>query len=490
MSNDIPAGVRKLATGIAGLDSLLGGGLPDGRMTLVMGDAGAGKSVLCMQLLKQAAERQQPGLIVGFEETAREMVENLASFNWDLAPHVGSTLHLMEAEVGDEYFQADDFEISGLLAAVEAKVSQTGARWVVFDGIDALLRALGDRSTALRELLRLRRWVSGLEVAAIVTAKERESAGEETEEFGLMPFMADCVVRLRHTVREQVFVRKLRVLKYRGGPGTGAEAPFVIDDDGISVAYRESRRLDHEVFTERVSTGIDRLDTLVGGGYIRGSSILVSGAPGTAKTTLGGALASAACKRGEPVLLISFDESGVQIIRNMRSVGIELEPHVASGHLHLDGFRASAVSAEDHLLEIQRLIRNFRPRFLVMDPVSALAKAGGRQMAADVTERLLDLAKSLGITVLMTSLLEDLEPEHEGTDSHVSTIADTWIALSYNVRGGERNRALTVVKARGTEHSNQVRELRLGAAGPTLVDVYTAGGDVAHGNRPDPAGGP
>lgn len=481
MKHETEKGVRKLPTGIEGLDRLLHGGLPDARMSLIVGNAGAGKSVLSFQILLHAAEQGMPGLVVGFEETAREIRQNLAAFDWDLEAQLDNKLHLMEAPVIDEVFDAEGFDIGGLLASVEARVEQVGARWVVFDGLDALLRTLGGRAAGLRELLRLRRWISRLQVATMITAKEDDPESDYAREFGFLPFMADCVVHLRNVRSENVFVRTLRVTKHRGGPCAGSEVSFVIDGRGFSVAQTDHRRPEQDVSTERVSTGIARLDNLIGGGYLRGSSILVSGSPGTAKTTLAGALAESSCKRGEKTIFISFDEAGAQIVRNMQSVGIDLQPHINAGQLHLQGLRASNVSAEEHLLEIQRLILREKPGVLVVDPISALAKAGGHRLATDVTERMLDFAKARGMTVLMTTLLEDLEPEHEGTDSQVSTIADIWIALTYNVRAGERNRALTVIKARGTQHSNQVRELVLSADGPTLTDVYTAGGEVLMG---------
>lgn len=482
MSHSTHSCIHKLPTGIEGLDRLLRGGLPDRRLTMLMGGPGTGKSVLAMQTLLGSARHDRAGVVVAFEESPQELLENFNSFDWELEPYLGRNLHMMEAPVGDDFFAAGDFDITGLLSAVAYKVALTHARWVLFDGLDALLHALGSRQAALRELLRLRSWIAEHRVATIVTAKvDGSGGGQYNPEFGFMPYVADCVVRLTHAMSENVFVRTVRVMKYRSGPSAAAEVPFVIDRQGIRVAYNENRRLEHEASEVRVSSGIARLDTLIGGGYLRGSSILVSGAPGTAKTTLAATLANAACARGMKVLFVSFDESGGQITRNMRSVGIDLEPHLNSGLLRLEGFRASGVSAEDHLLEIEVLMQAHDPEVLLVDPVSALTKAGGNRLSAEVTERMLDRTKSRGITVLMTTLLDDSLLEHEGTASHVSTIADTWISLSYNVWAGERNRALTIIKARGTEHSNQVRELRLSSKGPTLTDVYTAGGAVLMG---------
>lgn len=472
----------KRPTGIAGLDQLLHGGLPDGRLTLVRGTAGAGKSVLARQMLVAAAARGEPGLIVGFEESERELFDDLHTFDWTLDAATEARIHLMEAAVGDDFFSAGDFDLSGLLAAVEASVAETGACWVVFDGVDALLQALNSRASSLRELLRLRRWVSRMDLVVMVTAKVDEPTHEYARYFSFMPFAADCVLELRHSLTENVFVRNLRVIKYRGSDIADNEVPFIIDSRGIDVAYSGSKRLEHDVSTERVSSGVASLDHVLGGGYLKGSSILISGAPGTSKTTLAGAFVAAACARGERAVFISFDESGVQIVRNMLSVGIDLEPHVKSKALCLQGYRASGISAEGHLIEIVRQITTTKPQVLVIDPISALAKGGGNRLAADVTERLLDRAKSEGITVLMTSLIEEGPPDWENTRSHVSTIADTWIALSYNMRGGERNRGLTVIKSRGSSHSKEMRELILQSEGPILAEPYTAGGEVLMGS--------
>lgn len=472
---------RRVPTGIPGFDRLTGGGLPAGRITLVTGGPGAGKTVFGLQILSTAAAAGETGVLVTFEESAAEIVENHAGFSWDIAGHAGQRLHIMEGSVDDAFAGDGGFDIAGLLASVDEKVRRTGARWALFDGLDALLGALGDEARALQEVYRLRRWVTGSGVTCLITGKADAHLEDYLRRFSFMPFAVDCLVSLHGEIREQTFMRHLRVVKYRGGPASGGEVPFVISTEGIVLAVRESARLEHEVSTERVGTGIPRLDALLGGGYIRGSSILISGAPGTAKTTLAASLAERACRDGEPVLFVSFDEAGGQITRNMRSVGIDLEPHLASGQLRLAGFRAGGASAEEHFLAIQGLLQERRPCHLVVDPISALIKAGGREVAADVAERLLDSAKARGVTLLMTTLMDDVSTEEEGTLSHVSTIADAWIDLSYNIHGGERNRALTVIKARGTAHSNQVRELILGADGVTLTDVYTAGGDVLMG---------
>lgn len=482
MTQEIRNRLERAATGIDGLDSLVGGGLPVGRITLLSGGPGVGKTVFGLQTLCTAAAAGHPGILVTFEETHREVVENHLGFDWGIDDLDGSDrLSIFEAHVGDDFVQAGHFDISGLLASITARIHETGARWVMFDGLDALLGALEDQPAALRELYRLKRWVTEARVTCLLTAKEQLAGDNQDMSLGFAPFVADCVISLSHERQSGIFIRRLRVVKYRGGPASDAPVPFVIDNSGIMAAQRQSARLEHEVYTERVGSGIARLDTLLGGGYIRGSSVLVSGAPGTAKTTLSASLAHNACRSGEAVLFVSFDEAAGQIVRNMRSVGMDLAPFLESELLHVYGYRASGISAESHYIEIKELLDLHRPKYLIVDPISALAKAGGRELAGDIAERLLDVAKARGITVMMTTLMEDMAGTDEETQSHVSTIADTWINLSYNVIRGERNRALTIVKARGTPHSNQVRELRLEREGIVLVDVYTAGGDVLMG---------
>lgn len=481
MASNGERGTTRLPTHVDGLDNLLDGGLPDRRLTLLYGGTGVGKTVLALEIVVNNAMAGLPGVVVGFEESPEELIDNHASFNWQLADKVGDTIHLLGARVEDEFRDVGRFEISGLLASIEAKIRQTGARWVVIDGLDALLGTLGDRVVAMRELFRLKRWLTGCGVAVIITAKLDQPDNTGATHFRDMPYVADCVVTLRNTVHERTFRRTLRVVKIRGGQSSSAEVPFVITPSGVILARRENRRMDYQAITERLTTGVGRLDTLLDGGYVRGSSILISGAPGTAKTTLAATFAEAMAKRDERVLFISFDEAGPQIAANLQSVGIDLETQCAKGRLEIMGLMAGATSAEAHYIDIRRTIQRFDPQHIVIDPISALAKAGGNQLAADVTERLLDFSKSHGVTFVLTSLLMVKDRLSEATESHVSTIADLWINLTFNIAEGERNRALTVVKGRGIAHSNQVRELLLTRNGPDLADVYIASGTVLMG---------
>jgi circadian clock protein KaiC len=328
-------------------------------------------------------------------------------------------------------------------------------------------------------MYRLQEWLRSTGLTAVITAKASDT-DRSAERYGFMQFMVDAVVSLHHRMHERVSLRGVHVMKYRGSGFAEGEFPMVIAPSGIEVATFGSAELDYEVSTERVSTGVPRLDTMLDGGYYRGSGALISGAPGVAKTTLAGAFAAAACARGERVLYVSFDEASNQIIRNLRSVSIDLGPYVESGLLEMYSTRTETRSSEDHLINLKQRISHFKPQSLVVDPLSALGKSGGHIAAVHASLRLLDYARCLGITTVCTSLVAD-EAAAETTTTQISTIADTWIHLAYLVHGGERNRTLTIVKSRGMRHSNQVRELLLSNDGITLADVFTAGGMVLVG---------
>jgi circadian clock protein KaiC len=298
-----------------------------------------------------------------------------------------------------------------------------------------------------------------------------------------MQFMVDCAVTLNHSVVLGVSQRDLRVLKFRGSAFDENESPFLIGSTGIEVAVaRTLGRKDTEVTNERVSSGVKRLDTMLGGGYYRGASVLITGFPGTAKTTLSGAFAEAACLRGEKTMFVSFDSDGTEVIRNLSSVGIELDRFAKSGLLHMVSARTITGSAETYLVRIKSAAQQHGARCLVIDPVSTLSKSGNEQTAHNVAERLIDWSKAEGITLVCTSLLDEMASQQEGgSPLQISTLADTWIHLNYLVQAGERNRGMSIIKSRGTAHSNQVRELVLSDKGVTLADIYTAGGEVLMG---------
>lgn len=476
-----PQPLAKRATGIEGFDELSGGGLPRNRTTLVMGGPGSGKTVFSLQILVNAArQRAESGIFVAFEERGREVMANAATFDWGLPALAENQIYILDAHLSPTVVQSGEFDLSGILAILKAKQEAMNARWIVFDGIDVLLTLLRDPIVEMREIYRIRDWLADNELTAIVTAK-MDSQTFKVVNYGFMQFMMDCVIRFDRRLEYGVPAHRLQITKYRGSDFASGEFPLSFGRSGIEVAAPEPPEIVHEASTERVSAGFERLDAMLGGGLFRGSSTLITGAPGTSKTTLIGKFVEVACQRGERTLFVSFDEGADQITRNLSSVGIDLNAHVQSGLLRMYSGRTEARSAEEHLIKLRALIRDHQPRCMVIDPLSAMAKAGGIGAARAVANRLIHMMKDGKITVVISALIEGNDPQAEATDLQISTIADTWIHLSYVVRGGERNRALTIVKSRGTWHSNQVRELVLSETGPMLTDVYSAGGEVLMG---------
>jgi circadian clock protein KaiC len=477
----IEAPIPKAKTCIAGFDEITKGGLPAGRTTLVVGGPGAGKTIFALQGLVNAAHKDhEPGIFVALEESSRQIIANAATFGWDLPALERQQLFFLDARLSPATVKSGDFDISVLLAGLATKAKEMNAKRIVFDGLDVLLTLLDDPVKERREVYRLHEWLKELGLTAVLTAKASDIDRAAAERYSFMQFMVDSVVLLHHRLLERVSLRSIRVMKYRGSSFAEGEFPMVIAPTGIEVATFDSSELEFNASFERVSSGVPRLDTMLDGGYYRGSGVLISGAPGTSKTTLAGAFAQAACKRGERVLFVSFDEAGSQIIRNLKSVGMDLSGCHAKKMLDIYAIRTEALSSEEHLITLKRRMKEFQPRNLIIDPLSALGKTGGHVAAVHASLRLLDYARAQGITTLCTSLV-DSEGMSETTTTQISTIADTWIHLSYIVRGGERNRALTIVKSRGMKHSNQVRELLLSNEGVTLADVYTAGGEVLVG---------
>jgi circadian clock protein KaiC len=476
-----PQPLAKITTGIEGFDELSGGGLPRNRTTLVMGGPGSGKTVFSLQTLVNAARRRaESGIFVAFEERSHQVIANAATFDWGLPALAENQLYILDAHLSPTVVQSGEFDLSGILAILKAKQEAMNAGWIVFDGIDVLLTLLRDPILEMREIYRIRDWLADNELTAIVTAK-MDSQTSEVVNYGFMQFMVDCVIRFDRRLEYGVPAHRLQVTKYRGSDFASGEFPLSFGRSGIEVAAPEPPEIIHEASTERVSAGFERLDAMLGGGLFRSSSTLITGAPGTSKTTLIGKFVEVACQRGERTLFVSFDEGADQIMRNLSSVGIDLNAHVQSGRLLMYSGRTEARSAEEHLIKLRALIRDHQPRCMAIDPLSAMAKAGGIGAARAVANRLIHMMKDGKITVVISALIEGNDPQAEATDLQISTIADTWIHLSYVVRGGERNRALTIVKSRGTWHSNQVRELVLSETGPMLTDVYSAGGEVLMG---------
>lgn len=471
----------KAASGVSGLDEITRGGLPRGRVTVVLGAAGCGKTILALQALVAGARHGEPGLFVAFEESPRHILNDVSRFDWSLASLDGKGVHFLDAQLSETILQGGDFDLLGLIAIIGAEAKRVGAKRIVFDGVDVLLGHLGSQSLVRREIFRLREWAYGADMTTILTAKAAGGGEHPSPDYDFLEFLADCVVTLQHRISSGAAIRMLRVAKYRGDGHSSNEFPFTITSAGLEVAAGTTTLLTHAVSSERITSGVPRFDMMLGGGYYRGSSVLISGAPGTSKTSLAAAFAEAACLREEPTVYVSFDEAPEQVVRNVASIGIQFAPHVKSGVLNMCSLRARADNPEAHVALIRSLVEGHHALNLVIDPLSALAHTSDHAVADRAAVQLLDIAKKFGVTAVSTSLLSNSAPLTEETPIGVSTIADTWIHVSYVSMAGERNRALTIVKSRGTAHSNQVRELVLSESGITLADPYLAGGEVLMG---------
>ncbi len=485
-SDRYTASASKAATGIAGFDEISGGGLPRGRTTLLMGGPGSGKTILSLQFLVNGARHyKEPGIFVAFEETAKRIQANAASFDWRLAELRRGKLLFVDAQPQPDLVQSGDFDLCGMLAGLAVQAKAMKARRIVFDALDIMLALLPDLGARRREIFRLHEWLLAQGLTCIITLKAAadEPSSVTQQPYGFMQFMVDCSVILNHSVVLGVSQRNLRVQKYRGSSFDENEQPFVIGRAGFDVAIARSLGVtDAKVTNERVTSGVKRLDTMLGGGYYRAACVLITGFPGTAKTTLSGAFAEAACRRGERTLFVSFDSDGSEVVRNLASVGIQLDRYLKSGLLRIMSARTISGSAETCLVRIKAAAQAHAARCLVIDPVSALSKAGNELTAHGVAERLIDWSKADRITLVCTSLLNEISGQAEGDSSlHISSLADTWIHLNYLVQAGERNRGMSIIKSRGTAHSNQVRELILSDSGVTLADIFTAGGEVLMG---------
>jgi circadian clock protein KaiC len=477
MSDDglASATLAKAPTGIAGLDEITFGGLPRGRVSLVCGGPGAGKSLLALQfLVSGATEFGEPGVFVSFEETELELVENTASLGWELPGLTERGLLMVEHVHVDraELAEAGEYDLEALFIRLDHVIGAVGAKRVALDSIEALFGALADESLLRAELRRLFDWLKDRGVTAVVTAER--GAGELTR-YGLEEYVSDCVIVLDHRTHGDASTRRLRIVKYRGSAHGTDEYPFMIDADGFSVFPLTSLSLEHEASSERVGSGVQRLDEMLGGGYFRGAIVLVSGEPGSGKTSLGAALVRATCERGERCLYLTMEESPSQVVRNMRSIGIDLEPLMHKGPLTFVARRASESGLEAHLAAIHKEVAAFEPTTVVIDPLNAFV---GQPLEVKSTlARLLDFLKARGITVFLTTLSDAKDPTAGG----VASLSETWLLLSNHELAGERNRAIVVLKSRGTAHSNQLREFVLGSDGIEIVDAYAGEGGLLLG---------
>ncbi|NCO93123.1 MAG: KaiC 1 [Armatimonadetes bacterium CG_4_10_14_0_8_um_filter_66_14] len=468
----MPRALAKSPTGIQGLDEVTEGGLPTGRPTLVCGSAGCGKTLLAIEfLVRGAVEQNEPGVFVAFEETEEELTKNVASLGFDLNDLVARKKILLDHVhlERNEIQETGEYDLEGLFIRLGYAIDSIGAQRVVLDTIESLFAGLSNHSLLRSELRRLFRWLKDKGVTAIITGERGE--GTLTRQ-GLEEYVSDCVILLDHRLAEQISTRRLRIIKYRGSTHGTNEYPFLIDENGISVMPVTSLGLDHPASMERISTGIPRLDAMLGGkGYYRGSSVLVSGTAGTGKTSVAAHFAEAACRRKERCLFFCFEESRSQILRNMRSIGMDLEPHVQSGLLEFVTARPTLHGLETHLALIQRAIREFKPGIVVMDPITNFLAVGTPSESKAMLMRLVDFLKSGRITALVTSLTESSH-SLEQSEVGLSSLIDTWLLLRDLESNGERNRGLYIIKARGLAHSNQIREFVLTDHGAELVDVY------------------
>ena len=475
--------LAKAPTGIAGLDEVTNGGLPRGRTTLVCGGAGCGKTLLALEFLAHGAmEYGEPGVFMSFEETTDDVTENARSLGFDLEKLSARRQFLLDyvrLERSD-LTEAGEYDLEGLFIRLGHAIDTIGAKRVVLDTIELLFAGLADRSVVRAELARLFRWLKAKRVTAIVTG---ERGADHLTRHGLEEYISDCVIVLDQRVMEQSATRRLRVLKYRGSAHGANEIPFLIDDHGLSVLPITSLGLAHRASTAHLSTGIPGLDAMFGKkGYFRGNSVLVSGTAGTGKSSLASHFVEAACQRGERCLYLAFEESPSQIARNMRSIGVDLEPWMRRDLLRIHARRPTALGLEAHLVAIHRLIEEWKPRIVVMDPVTNLIAVGSEIEVKAMLARLIDFMKLREITALFTSLTEG-GGAAEVTDLGVSSLMDVWMLLGNLEANGERNRAIQIVKARGMSHSNQVREFVMTDRGITLVEVSRrADGSVAIGS--------
>jgi circadian clock protein KaiC len=472
----------KSPTGIQGLDEITGGGLPKGRPTLICGGAGCGKTLFAMEFLVRGARQfNEPGVFMAFEETAKDLTQNVASLGFDLKDliaHKKMALDFVYIE-RSEIEETGEYDLEGLFIRLGQAIDSIGAKRVVLDTIESLFSGLPNPLILRAELRRLFRWLKEKGVTAAITGER----GEETlTRQGLEEYVSDCVIVLDHRVSDQVTSRRLRVVKYRGSMHGTNEYPFLIDEDGILVLPVTSFGLQNIASTDRIPTGVARLDAMLGGaGYYRGSSVLVSGTAGTGKSSLAAHFAEAACRRGERALYFAFEESSSQIMRNMRSIGIDLEPWAQKGLLRFEAIRPTFTGLEMHLTMIHKAVNAFKPQVVIVDPLSSFIIGGNETEVKSMLMRLVDFLKMNRITGLFTNLTLG-GGALEQTDVAISSLIDTWLLLRDIEIGGERNRGLYILKSRGMSHSNQIREFLLTDHGVELRDMYVGPSGVLTGS--------
>ena len=478
-----PPSLPKSPTGISGLDEVTNGGFPTGRPTLVCGAAGCGKTMLAAEfLVNGAVVYGEPGIFVMFEESADELTDNMRSLGFDLdklQKQKKIVLDFVRVE-RSEIEETGEYDLEGLFIRLGHAIDAIKAKRVVLDTIEALFAGIPNQAILRSELRRLFRWLKDRGVTAVITGERGDSTFTR---FGLEEYVADCVILLDHRIIDQVSTRRLRVVKYRGSSHGTNEYPFLIGARGISVLPITSLTLEHIASTQRVSTGLPGLDEMLGGqGAYQGSSLLVSGAPGTGKSSIAASFVNAACERGERALLFAYEESESQLLRNMRSIGYDLKPWIAKGLLRIEATRPTLHGLEQHLVRMYELVREFKPRVVAVDPISNLMANGDETSLKLTLMRLIDFLKNQGTTAMFTSLTSDGGTSAViSSEVGVSSLMDSWLLLSNLAYNGERTRTLQVLKSRGMPHSNQVREFVMSDKGVDLVDVYLYGDQVLTG---------
>ncbi|MEJ1160598.1 circadian clock protein KaiC [Prosthecomicrobium sp. N25] len=477
----MPAGIHKSRTGIAGFDELTLGGVPTGRPTLVCGSAGCGKTLFAATFLVHGArEFNEPGVFVSFEERPVDIVDNVASLDFGLDRLIEEEKVLIEHIAVDpsELAEIGDYDLEGLFLRLELAIDTIGAKRVVLDTIESLFSAFSNPAILRAEIRRLFDWLKTRGLTTIITGERGE--GTLTRQ-GLEEYVSDCVVLLDHRVENQISTRRLRIVKYRGTSHGTNEYPFIIDTEGFSVLPVSAAGLDHKVHDERISTGVADLDAMLrGGGFHRGSSVLLSGVAGSGKSSLAASFVDAACRRGERALYFSFEESFSQVERNMRSIGIDLRPWVERDLLRFVATRPTFYSLEMHLAVVLRDVIRFSPRLVVLDPISAFTESGDRTEVQSMLLRIVDFLKSRGITAVFTNLMQGGDTLIR-TEAGLSSLMDAWILLLNRELNGEFNRELYLLKARGMDHSNQVREFVMSDEGIRLLPPYVGDGRALTG---------
>jgi circadian clock protein KaiC len=463
-------GLEKVPTGIRGFDEITGGGLPKGRPTLIAGGAGSGKTLFGMEfLVRGILHYDEPGVFVSFEERIPDLEKNFSNLGFDLAKlESQKKLALDHVRIErSEIEETGEYDLEGLFVRLEYAVESVKAKRLVIDTIEALFSGLLNANILRAELRRLFSWIKTKGLTAIVTGEQGQGT---LTRFGLEEYVADCVIFLDHRVINQISTRRLRVLKYRGSAHGTNEYPFLLTENGISVFPITSIGLDYKVSSERISSGIKRLDSMLGGGFYRGSSILVSGTAGTGKTSIASTFCDAACRRGEKCLYFSLEESEDQIVRNMKSIGLDLRKSIQKKLLTFHNIRPTLHGLETHLVMFINVIDDIKPTVVVIDPITALPSIGSVLEVKLMLARLIDFLKSKGVTGIIVDLTH-AETGLETSTTAISSLIDTWIILRDIESGGERTRGMYIVKSRGTQHSNQIREFLITSKGLDLLDV-------------------